>query len=124
MRGLLRDFGAGIGLPQLSPDEQGYCCLRIGEEITISLQYEPEAQNLVLFARLCQIDETASEAANEMMLAGNMFWGQTRGATLAVEPVERIVFLLAKEAVVSLDLPNSPGCWKVSSKPASHGVAG
>lgn len=104
MRGLLRDFGAGIGLPDLAPDDQGYCCLKIGEQITVSLQYENEEQNLVLFARLGTIDVTMREDAYEMMLTGNLFWSQTRGATLAVEPTGGVAMLFAKENIVALDL--------------------
>lgn len=105
LRGLLRDFGAGIGLPDLAPDDQGYCCLQIGEQMKVSLQYEADEQNLVLFARLCAIDVAMREDAFEMMLTGNLFWAQTKGATLAVEPADNLVFLQAKESVLSLDLP-------------------
>jgi hypothetical protein len=40
-----------------------------------------------------------------MMLTGNLFWAQTKGATLAVEPADGLVFLLAKQNSLSLDLP-------------------
>lgn len=105
VRGLLRDFGAGIGLPELALDEQGYCCLQIGEQIKVSLQYEADEQDLVLFARLCPIDVAMREEAFEMMLTGNLFWAQTKGATLAVEPADNLAFLLARQKSLSLDLP-------------------
>jgi hypothetical protein len=103
MRGLLRDFGASIGLPDLEPDNDGYCCLRIGEQVTVSLQYEPEGQDLALFAKLCRIPQQFRFEAYEMMLAGNLFWAQTKGGTLAVEPSEGIVFLLMKEKLQAMD---------------------
>lgn len=105
LRGLLRDFGAGIGLPDLAPDAEGYCRLKIGERITVTLQYEPQEHALVLFATLARIGEAGREQACEMMLSANLFWAGTRGCTLAVEPVEGAVMLLAKQNVLSLDLP-------------------
>ncbi|MBS0643373.1 MAG: type III secretion system chaperone [Acetobacteraceae bacterium] len=105
VRSVLRDLGAGIGLPELAPDDDGYCCLKIGEQITVSMQYESEEQNLVLFARLCAIDPVFREEAYEMLLAGNLFWAQTGGATLAVEPAGGEVMLQAKESTAALDLP-------------------
>jgi hypothetical protein len=103
MRSLLRDFGGSIGLPELAPDDDGYCCLRIGDKVTVSLQYEPESQDLVLFARLCRIPREARLEAYEMMLQGNLFWGGTQGGTLAVEPSDGVVFLLMKEKIRALE---------------------
>ena len=105
MRGLLRDLGASIGLPELEPDNDGYCCLRIGEHVTVSLQYEPEGQELALFAKLCRIPPQFRFEAYETMLAGNLFWAQTKGGTLAVEPSEGVVFLLMKEKLQAMDFP-------------------
>ncbi len=105
MRSLLRDFGAGIGLADLAPDDQGYCCLQFGEHVKVSLQYEPEGQDIVVFARLGAIEPEDRALAHEMMLAGNFFWGQTKGGTLAIDPSEGVVFLLMKEKLRALDLP-------------------
>ena len=38
-----------------------------------------------------------------MMLAGNLFWAQTRGGALAVEPSDGVVFLLMKEKAQALE---------------------
>ena len=103
MRALLRDFGAGIGLPDLAPDDDGYCCLAVGEKVTVSLQYEPQGEDLALFARLCQIDPDDRAEAYEMMLSGNLFWAETKGGTLAIEPADGVVFLLMKEKLQALD---------------------
>jgi hypothetical protein len=103
MRSLLRNFGNTIGLPDLAPDDDGYCCLRIGDKVTVSLQYEPEGKDIALFARLCQIPPVTRAEAYEMMLAANLFWAQTRGGTLAVEPTDGVVFLLMKEKAQALE---------------------
>jgi len=103
MRNLLRNFGASIGLPDLAPDDDGYCCLRIGDKVTVSLQYEPEGKDIALFSRLCQIPPISRPEAYEMMLSANLFWGQTRGGTLAIEPTDGVVFLLMKEKAQALE---------------------
>jgi Tir chaperone family protein CesT len=105
MNGLLRDFGAGIGLPDLAPDDQGYCCLMIGEAITLSLQYEPEEEELAMFARIGHVDDDQRGEACEMLLAGNLFWAETKGGTLAFEPASGSVFLMMKDRIQALDGP-------------------
>jgi hypothetical protein len=103
MNSLLRDFGATIGLPDLAADEGGYCCLAIGERVRISLQYDPEAQDLALFSQLCRIAPETRFEAYEAMLTGNLFWAATRGGTLAIEPSEGCAMLLMKEKLQALD---------------------
>ncbi|MFO1058408.1 MAG: type III secretion system chaperone [Dongiaceae bacterium] len=104
MRSLLRDLGAEIGIPELAPDEDGFCCLEIGGRVRLSLQYDPEGQDLALFAPLCRLaggeDRAEAQAA---MLAGNMLWAGTQGGTLAVEPAEGTAFLQMKEKIQELD---------------------
>jgi hypothetical protein len=103
MNGLLRDLGATLGLPDLAADEAGYCCLAIGDRIRVSLQYDPETEDLTLFTRLLRIAPEDRLEAYEAMLAGNLFWARTRGGTLAVEPGEGWVMLLMKERIQVLD---------------------
>jgi Tir chaperone protein (CesT) family len=103
LRGLLRDLGAELGLPELAPDDQGYCSLKIGERITISIQYEPEEQDLVLFTVLGEVGEELRPEAYPILLAGNLFWAETRGGTLAVEPGTGAVFLLMKDKIQAVD---------------------
>lgn len=97
LRSLLLDFGAGIGLPDLAPDDQGYCCLQFGEHGKLSLQYEPEGRDLVLFARLAEVGP--GNADRQFLLE------QDQGGALAIDPGEGVAFLLMKEKLQVLDLP-------------------
>jgi hypothetical protein len=103
LRALLRDFGREIGLPDLAPDEQGYCCLKIGERIAVSIQYEAEEQDLALFTLLGEVDEPFRPEAYEMLLSANLFWAETRGGMLAVEPGSGAVYLLMKDKIQVVD---------------------
>jgi hypothetical protein len=105
LNGLLRDFGKGIGLPDLAPDSDGFCRLRIGEKITVSMQHEPQSDDLVLFTTLVRIAPTERAEAYEMMLSANLFWAGTGGGTLAVEQQDGMAMLLARRSLLALDLP-------------------
>ena len=58
-----------------------------------------------MFAKLCRVPPQFRFEAYETMLAGNLFWAQTKGGTLAVEPSEGVVFLLMKEKLQAMDFP-------------------
>src|SRR5262249_33730853 len=104
-RSLLKGLGATIGLPDLAPDDEGFCAMQFGDRIVVNLQYEAEREDLALFARLGDVEPDLREAAYEMLLAGNLFWKETAGATLSVEPTAGTVYLAAKQAIQSLDQP-------------------
>jgi hypothetical protein len=102
---LLSQLGTSLGLPNLAPDAQGYCCLQIGG-ITLSIQYEATRQDLVIFSRLCQIDDSAAADAYPLLLAANLLWLETQGATLALDPHDASVFLQIREKIEPLDFPS------------------
>jgi hypothetical protein len=100
---LLRQFGAQIGLPDLAADEQGFCSLKIGDVVTLSIQYEPEGDDIAIFARLGVIQPEAREDACLLMLSANFMWVETRGATLSLELGESAAYLGVKEPAQALD---------------------
>jgi hypothetical protein len=102
LRSFLGGLGAQIGLSGLAPNDDGYCLLQV-ENLPVSIQYQRDTGDVVLFARLCRIAAYATTEANEMMLAGNLFWGQTDGATLAIQQPGNEVYLLAKDKLQALD---------------------
>src|SRR5262249_13022262 len=104
-RSLLQGLGATIGIAELAPDGEGFCSMQIGERTIVNMQYDGERQEVILFARLGEVAEDLREAAYEMLLAGNLFWQQTNGGMLSVEPSTRPVYLAPKQAIRALAQP-------------------
>jgi len=104
LRSFLGALGAEIGLPGLAPNDDGYCLLQV-ENLPVSIQYRRDTGDVVLFVRLCRIAAYATAEANEMLLAANLFWGQTDGATLAIQQPGNEVYLQAKDKLQALDAP-------------------
>ena len=99
---LLREFGGKIGLPELRPDERGYCALSF-DDLDAHLQYAGERDELVVFTRLGVLDDEDRAGIYERMLEANLFWGGTNGGTLGVEPDSGMVFLMMKADLCALD---------------------
>ena len=104
LAGLLQDLGDSIGIADLAPDGQGYCMIGIGE-VLVTLQHEPERDELLLFTRLAVLPEPLRAAACIELLSANLFWIRSGGATFAFEPAEGAVYLQAREPMRVLDTP-------------------
>ena len=81
--GLLRAFGEAIGIPSLSFDESGSCCLVFDADILVNIAFEERLGRLVLFSYLGAAPGYGQGQALSMLLQGNFFWQGTDGATLA-----------------------------------------
>jgi hypothetical protein len=104
LAGLLQDLGDSIGVAGLAPDAQGYCLIGIGE-VLVTMQHEPERDELLLFTRLAVVPEPLHAAACIELLSANLFWIRSGGATFAFEPAEGAVYLQAREPMRVLDTP-------------------
>ena len=47
MKEQLKAFGDSLGIPDLSPDEDGYACLSIDDSFVIHLVYDEDAEALI-----------------------------------------------------------------------------
>ena len=92
-RAALSQFGTTIGLPDLAPDEEGYCCLQFDDKNILHLQYQSEEEQLIIFTQLGFVDVDHTESVYEMLLEGNFFNLQNDSATLSVQPGNRAIFL-------------------------------
>ncbi len=77
------NFGQSIGLAEATPDADGYCAMSF-DELVVHFQYD--ADDVVIFSRLGEVDEDRVEGIYGMLLAANMFWQGTKGGTISVEP--------------------------------------
>jgi hypothetical protein len=87
---LIRNFGQSIGLAEATPDADGYCAMSF-DELVVHFQYD--ADDVVIFSRLGEVDEDRVEGIYGMLLAANMFWQGTKGGTISVEPDSRVAFI-------------------------------
>jgi hypothetical protein len=93
---LLESFGQSIGLPELAPDDEGYCALSF-DDLVVHLQHEPEEGEIAAFARIGAVEEDRAEEIYEMLLNANQLWAGTAGATLSVQPEDRAVFIATRK---------------------------
>jgi hypothetical protein len=101
-QGLVRDFGAGVGIPEMTADDEGYVAISFDAR-TIHLQYERDADRIVAFTNLGEAEVDRLVEIYSMLLAANMFWQGTNGATFSVEPDTGMVFLADRRAQTTLD---------------------
>lgn len=99
---IIAEFGRNVGIEGLALDEQGYCCLRF-DSLDTHFQYDASTESLVLFTRVGVLEEESLTEGLADMMSANLFWGGTRGATLAYQPGDNFVFLQAKTLVQGID---------------------
>jgi hypothetical protein len=84
--GLLSEFGALIGIPDLSFDQDDLCHLQIDDALWISLRRDLANQRLLLIGNLLEElpDELEPEAVRALLvMAGNPIKGDLPGVALA-----------------------------------------
>jgi hypothetical protein len=106
---LIGALGAGIGLPDLRLDDDGYCLLSV-DDLELHLQYDADGDDLIAFSRLGSLDEDALPQAAPLLLQANLFWSGTNGATLALQPGDLGVMLQNRHAVAGLE-PGTLDRW-------------
>ena len=99
---LIAELGQSLGAPDLSAGDDGYVGLKI-DEIDIHIQYEAEGDAVVLFARLQEIEPDRRDAIYSMLLAANLFWSGTQGATFSADFNTGRVFLADRRPRAALD---------------------
>lgn len=90
---LLSELGQAVGLPDLAPDKDNYCCLGFDDKIITHLQYSDTNEVLMLFAQLGVIDEDKVNDIYPRLLKANLFWQGTGGATIGVDDETREVLI-------------------------------
>ena len=102
-QGLVSDFGAKVGMPDMAADDEGYIAISFDDRV-FHLQYETDADRIVVFTKLGEVEVDRLVEIYSMLLAANMFWQGTNGATFSVEPDLGTVFLADRRAASTLNL--------------------
>src|SRR6478735_1182980 len=92
---LVGEFGAEIGLPNLTIDGEGFCSLTFDGKVTVNLQLSESKDQIVLFAELGVVPTEDRAETYEALLKANFFWQATHGATLSLEGDEPTVVIAA-----------------------------
>lgn len=100
---LLKQFGNTIGLADLALDEEGFCSLTFDDQIVLNLQYDQRTENIVIFAELGKIKDEGALKVYARLLEANIFWKETGGGTLCVEPKTMTAILEYQEAVAHMN---------------------
>lgn len=101
-KSLLHDLGHEISIPELAPDETGYCNLIFDETLMVEMMWVEDTQRLVLFSRLGSYDISDEVEIFRELLLANSFWRGTEGATLGVDG--DLVFLARRISLKEMDL--------------------
>lgn len=100
---LIAELGRTLGMADMAAGEDGYVGLMIDDH-EIHIQHEPEDDEVILFARLPEADPDRRDAIYAMLLAANVFWQGTGGATLSSDFDTGHVFLADRRGRASLDV--------------------
>jgi hypothetical protein len=101
-RVLLHQFGETVGIPDLSPDEDGTCRLKIGSLETM-FKLDHKNEKILLFSIIGNIPADPDIPFFEALLQGNLFWRETFGATLSLDLEGGNVILAREERLQFID---------------------
>lgn len=83
---LIGELGKALGIEGLAFDAEGVCDLVFDEAITVRLAQDAAADRVLAVSAVGRIGDDGGEAMLENLLAANLFWSGTGGATIAAEP--------------------------------------
>ncbi|MEZ0389474.1 MAG: type III secretion system chaperone [Verrucomicrobium sp.] len=100
---LLTQYGGVIGLPDLLPTVEGFCALTIDESFVLKLQLDAETGLLAFVIDLGVVAEEHRAKTSTFMLAANVLWMGTGGATLGMD-FDGLAMLCYSESVAHMAL--------------------
>jgi len=100
---LIAELGQTLGLADMAAGEDGYVGLVIDDH-EIHIQHDAEDDIVVLFSRMPEADPGRRDAVNAMLLAANVLWQGTRGATFSADFDTGRIFLADRRGLAGLDV--------------------
>ena len=102
-KSILKHFGAGINLPDLSLDEDSRCNLFF-DEVPVSIEVSPNEQYVYMYSYLGDVPVASSESMGNKLLEANYIYGETERCTLGIQNISRKVALICNERIKGMDL--------------------
>jgi hypothetical protein len=100
---LLATFGKTLTLDGLAFGEDDTCVLLFDDDLAVTIEFdEPEAR-LVFSIFLDELPEEGSEPLLRELLAANLYWLGTGGATVGLQSSTRALMLVQASPVTALD---------------------
>ncbi len=101
---LIADFGKMLTLESLSLDSDTNSCILIfDDELVLNIEYDDPEERLVFSIYLDEIPEEGAEPLLRELMGANLYWHQTRGATLCLEEGTGGIILAYPRSVSELD---------------------
>jgi hypothetical protein len=105
-RELVQGFGKTLTLEALTLDERTNSCVLIFDgSLVINIEYDEQTQRLVLSSYLRELPTDNCEPLLRELLAANLYWHRTQGATLCLEEGTGGIILVYGHSVSDLDGP-------------------
>ena len=100
---ILKNFGSGINLPDLSLDEDHRCNLFF-DEVPVSIEVSPNEQYVYMYSYLGDVPVSDAESLGNKLLEANYIYGETERCTLGIQGISRKVALICNERIKGMDL--------------------
>ena len=100
---ILKSFGAGINLPDLSLDEDQRCNLFF-DDVPVSIEVSPNEQYIYMYSYLGDAPMASSESLGTKLLEANYIYGETERCTLGIQSISRKVSLICNERIKGMEL--------------------
>ena len=103
MNTLIQDFGATVGVPDMTFDDDDYLAFTSPEGVLVNVDYFEKDESLVLYTTIGALFDDFRFAFYDEMLKANLYWELTLGATLCVSPDGEHALLTASVSTGDLD---------------------
>ena len=100
---ILKSFGTGINLPDLSLDEDHRCNLFF-DDVPVSIEVSPNEQYIYMYSYLGDAPLASSDNLGVKLLEANYIYGETERCTLGIQDISRKVALICNERIKGMEL--------------------
>jgi hypothetical protein len=99
---LLGELGSLVGIPELRADADLHCGVVVDAGTAVHLQLDPTNATVTVYATAGQLSDSGRAAALELLMAANLFWQGTGGATLGLNQADGTIVAAQRVALAGL----------------------